>query len=76
MTPLHSTFRDVKDWIIIDCATIYTYDDEPQSIPVVNVLIGMVHYNVINTDGRIIHERSPITRWITRNSFMRMRDKW
>lgn len=58
---MYPVYRDVKDWIIIDCDTIYDFTDKEQEIPIVNILIG-----VLRKDNG---QRSPITRWMTRKTF-------
>ena len=57
---VYPVFREVNNWLIIDTQIIYDYGDIPSPVTVVNVLIGTLHRN---------NDRTPITRWMTREQF-------
>ena len=64
---MYPKYRDVSNWVILDEKIIYDFGEIEIPIPVVNVLIGTLHYKRIGLDGEIEDARIPITRWITRN---------
>ena len=62
-------YRDVSNWVILNKVIIHDFGDLEMEIPVVNVLIGTLHYDRIGLDGKIEHCRTPITRWMTIKQF-------
>lgn len=62
-------YRDVDHWAIIDEATVSAFNDEETKIPVVEVLIGTLHYDDIDFYGNKVSERRPITRWISKRQY-------
>lgn len=62
-------YRDVDHWAIINEAIVSAFNDEETKIPVVEVLIGTLHYDDIDFYGNKVSERRPITRWISRRQY-------
>lgn len=69
MRNLRPVYRDIKDWAILDERTIHDFSDSENSIEVVEVLIGTLHYEYIGINQRYEERRTPIIRWITRNEY-------
>ena len=66
---MYPIYRDISNWIILDETIIHDFSDDEREIPVVNVLIGTLHYDRIGIDGKVENARTPITRWITKTQF-------
>ena len=69
MENLRPVYRDVKDWAILDERTIHDFSDSENSIKVVEVLIGTLHYEYLSINQHYEERRTPIIRWITRNEY-------
>ena len=66
---MYPIYRDIPNWVILDEIVIHDFTDNESAIPVVNVLIGTLHYDRIGIDGKVEHARTPITRWMTKTQF-------
>ena len=72
MKSLRPIYRDIKDWVILDEHTIHDFSDLENSIQVVEVLIGTLHYEHIGINQCYEERRTPIIRWITRKEYERL----
>lgn len=72
MKSLRPIYRDIKDWVILDEHTIHDFSDLENSIQVVEVLIGTLHYEHIDFNQHYEERRTPIIRWITRKEYERL----
>ena len=66
---MYPIYRDIPNWVILDETIIHDFSDCERAIPVVNVLIGTLHYDRISIDGKVENARTPITRWMTKTQF-------
>lgn len=71
---MYPIYRDISHWVILDEVVIHDFSDNERAIPVVNILIGTLHYNRIGMDGKVENARTPITRWITKTEFNKYRN--
>ena len=69
MENLRPVYRNVKDWAILSERTIHDFSDSENSIEVVEVLIGTLHYEYLSINQHYEERRTPIIRWITRNKY-------
>lgn len=73
MKSLRPVYRDIKDWAVLDERTIHDFSDSENSIEIVEVLIGTLHYEHIGINQRYEERRTPIIRWITRKEYNYLR---
>lgn len=66
---MYPIYRDIPNWVILDETIIHDFSDYERAIPVVNVLIGTLHYDRISIDGKVESARTLITRWMTKTQF-------
>lgn len=66
---MYPIYRDVSNWVILDEQVIHDFSIDERAIPVVNVLIGTLHYDCIGVDNKVESARTPITRWMTKTQF-------
>lgn len=69
MKSLRPVYRDIKDWAVLDERIIHDFSDSENSIEVVEVLIGTLHYEYISINQHYEERRTPIIRWITRKEY-------
>ena len=62
---MYPIYRDVSNWVILDEQVIHDFSIDERAIPVVNVLIGTLHYDTTGVESA----RTPITRWMTKTQF-------
>lgn len=62
-------YRDVKDWAILDEQVIHDYSEQENSIEIVAVLIGTLHYDTIDFNQHYVKRRTPIVRWLTKRQY-------
>jgi len=62
-------YRDIKDWAILDERTIHDFSTYENPIDIVEVLIGTLHYEVVDFNQHYSEKRTPIIRWITRKQY-------
>ena len=62
-------YRDVKDWAILETRILHDFTELENSIEVVCVLIGTLHYESIGLFNKYESRRTPIIRWITKKQY-------
>lgn len=73
MKNLRPVYRDIKDWAILDERIIHDFTEEENSIKVVEILIGTLHYEYIDFNQHYAESRTPIIRWLTRSEYDNLR---
>lgn len=66
---MYLIYRDTPNWVILDEQVIHDFSADERAIPIVNVLIGTLHYDRIGINGKIENTRTYITRWMTKTQF-------
>ena len=62
-------YRDVKDWAVLEERTIHDFSETERPIPIVELLIGTLHYEYIDFNQHYEERRTPIIRWLTRAEY-------
>lgn len=62
-------YREIKNWVVLDTATVYDFSEDEHPIDVVELLIGTLHYQTIGLNQHFEERRTPIIRWITKKNY-------
>lgn len=69
MTEMRPVYRNIKDWAVLDKKTIHDYSENEKPIEIVQVLIGKLHYQIVDFNQHYSEKKTPIIRWITKKSY-------
>lgn len=69
MKKLRPVYRDIKDWVVLDTKIINDFTEDENSISVVKLLIGTLHYEYLDFNQHYTERRTPIIRWLTRKEY-------
>lgn len=69
MKNYYPIYRKPSDWAILDSQTVHDFSKTENSIEIVYVLIGTLHYEDENYAHYVCKKRTPITRWMTRKEY-------